>query len=134
MISADNATNSPANRTANPITAGENSYEKFCQLYVDTAPDNYVENFEAWGDGGVQANTTLVCKVTASYTTPVTTAMSGSSNWTSYTSGGKLTWHAGQLTAQDAVTNYLVFQLQTTVSAAAGDWTQEIVNYSYDEA
>ena len=42
LISADNATNSTANRAAYPITAGESSYEKYIRAEVDTAPDNAV--------------------------------------------------------------------------------------------
>ena len=37
-ISADNATNSLANRQANPITVGTNSYEKWMKMKVDTIP------------------------------------------------------------------------------------------------
>jgi len=135
LSSADNGENSSSNRQNNPIVAGQRSYEKYTQLYVDTAPDNYVQNFEVWGDGAVQAETTLYCGITASYATPVSTASSVATNdWTNYTSGSKLTWDAGPLTAQDEVTDYLVFQLSTTSSATAGNWTQETVNYSYQEA
>ena len=45
FLSADNATNSTANRQANPITAGNKSYEKWLRAEVDTAPDNAVDNF-----------------------------------------------------------------------------------------
>ena len=57
--SADNATNSLANRQANPINVGAQSYEKWLKLKVDTAPANGVTAFKIWGDGAVQTSTTL---------------------------------------------------------------------------
>jgi len=45
MISADNATNSLANRQANPISVGTKSYDKWLKLKLSTAPDNGVTNF-----------------------------------------------------------------------------------------
>ncbi len=135
LISADNAENSLANRQANPITAGENSFEKWITAKVDVAPDNYVENFKVWGDGTVQAETTLMVGVTADGATPVSAASSvATTDFTTYVSGAELTWHAGQLTSVGDTTDFLVLQLQTTAAAAAGNWTQETINYSYDEA
>ena len=67
LISADNDTNSLANRQANPITVGTNSYEKWLKLKIDTAPANGVTNFKIWGDGGVDVSTTL--KFTSNYAT-----------------------------------------------------------------
>src|ERR1041384_3137956 len=67
LESADNATNSLANRQANPITVGTNSYEKWLKLKGDTAPANAVTNFKVWGDGAVMTSTTL--NFTAAYVT-----------------------------------------------------------------
>jgi hypothetical protein len=135
LISADNATNSLANRQANPITVNTNSYEKWLKLFVDTAPANNVSNFLAWGDGGVQTSTTL--RVTGNYitgTTPTTATSSvANTTFTNFTSGNKLTWDAGPYTNTSATTRYLVFQLQVGSDASPGNWTQETVSYSYDE-
>lgn len=135
LISADNATNSLANRQANPIPVGTNSYEKWLKLKVDTAPANAVANFKIWGDGAVQTSTTL--KFTAAYVTyqQGTTASStiASTTFTNFTSGNKATWDSATYTATNATTRFVVFQLQVDSSAAAGNWTQETVNYSYDE-
>src|SRR6478752_9180401 len=53
LESADNSTNSLANRQANPVTipAGTTSafsFEKWLKLAVDVAPANSVTNFKAW--------------------------------------------------------------------------------------
>ena len=135
LISADNATNTLGNRQANPITVGTNSYEKWLKLKVDTAPANGVTNFKIWGDGAVMTSTTL--KFTAAFVTyqQGTTASSTIANttFTNFTSGNKATWDAAAYTATNATTKFTVFQLQVDATAAAGNWTQETVSYSYDE-
>ena len=134
FISADNATNSLANRTANPITAGNRSYEKWVTARIDVAPDNQCNNFKFWTDGAVQSETTLYVGTTATGATPTASASSvATTDATTYTSGSKLTWHAGNLTSVGNTTDFLVLQLSTTASAAAGNWTQETLSYSYDE-
>lgn len=133
--SADNATNTLANRTANPITAGSNSYEKWLKLKVDTAPANGVTNFKIWGDGAVQTSTTLMA--TGAYvtgTTPTTGASSiANTNFNNFTSSNKMTWDSTSYTATNATTKYAVFQLQIAADCGPGNWTQETVSYSYDE-
>ena len=135
LISADNATNSLANRQANPITVGTNSYEKWLKLKVDAIPDNGVTNFLAWMDGTVDSSTTLM--VTGDYvtgTTPVATASTiADTDFTNFTSGNKLTWDTASYTATNATTDYLVMQLQVDSDASPGNWTQETISFSYDE-
>lgn len=139
FISADNATNSLANRQANPITVGTNSYEKWLALRMDAAPANSVSNFLIWGDGAVQTSTTLM--FTGNYvtgTTPVATASSiANTTFTNFTAGAKATWdNATSFTAGTSVgakTRFAVFQLQVGATASPGNWTQETINYSYDE-
>jgi hypothetical protein len=135
LISADNATNTLANRQANPITVGTNSYEKWLKLKIDTAPANGVTNFKIWGDGAVMTSSTLV--YTAAYVTyqQGTTATSTIANttFTNFTSGNKGTWDSASYAATNATTKFVVFQLQVDATAAAGNWTQETVSYSFDE-
>lgn len=135
FISADNATNSLANRQANPITVGTNSYEKWLKLKVDAAPANAVTNFKVWGDGAVQTSTTL--NFTGAYvtgTTPVATASTiANANFTTYTSGNKATWDSASYSATNATTKYAVFQLVVDSTCGPGNWTQETISYSYDE-
>ena len=135
LISADNATNSLANRQAYPISAGGRSFEKWITARVDVAPDNYCDNFELWGDGAVQSSTSLYVGKTATGVTPTGSDSTVATNdWTQQTSGGKFAWHATDLTGVGSVTDFAVFQLDVNADAAAGNWTQETINYSFDEA
>src|SRR5512146_2796714 len=97
LESADNATNSLANRQANPITVNTNSYEKWLKMKVDTAPANSVSNFKAWGDGTVMTSTTLMW--TGNWTTGTTptnaTSTIANTTFTNFTAGNKMTWDAG---------------------------------------
>lgn len=135
LISADNATNSLANRQANPITVGTNSFEKFVKLRVDVAPANGVTNFLIWGDGAVAANTTLMwAGAITSYTQPTASTSSvATTNFTTKTSSSKGVWDATAYTTIGNVTKYSVFQLQVGGSATPGNWPTETVSYSYDE-
>lgn len=135
FISADNSTNTLANRQANPITVGTNSYEKWIKLKVDSAPQNSVSNFKIWGDGAVQTSTTLMW--TGSYVTGATptnaTSAVAATNFNTYTAGNKGTWDTAAYTATNATTKYVVMQLQVASDCGPGNWTQETINYSYDE-
>jgi hypothetical protein len=135
FISADNATNTLANRQANPITVGTRSYEKWLALRVDTSPSNSVANFKIWGDGAVMASSTLW--FTAGLTT-YSTATSASSSWANtsfngFTANYKATWDTGWYYTVGSVTKFVVFQLEIGSDASPGNWTQETINYSYDE-
>ena len=135
LESADNATNSLANRQANPINVGSQSYEKWLKLKIDTAPANGVTNFKIWGDGAVMTSTTLFWtgqKITG--TTPVATVSTiANTNFNNFTSGNKGTWDTNSYSATNATTQYTLFQLAVDATAGPGNWTQETVSYSYDE-
>ena len=134
FISADNATNTTANRQSNPITAGSHSYEKWIKAYVDTAPDNGCAAFKIWGDGAVQGSTDLFVGISSTGVTPVNTDSSVATNdFTSSTVDNKLSWHSTALTATAATTDHVVFQLDIDATKGAGNWTQETVSWSYDE-
>lgn len=134
LISADNATNSATNRSDNPITVGNKSYEKWLTMYIDAAPDNAVDNVQFWTDGTLQASTHLYAGVTATGVTPTSADSTVATNdATNYTSGGKLAWHATDMTGIGSTTDFLVLQLDVDADAAAGNWTQETLSYSYDE-
>lgn len=138
LVSADNPTNSLANRQANPITVGTSSYEKWIRLKVTATPANYVQSFKVWFAASVDASTTLW--MTAAWVTyqQGTTAASAIANVdaTTHTSGNKAVWDNAQYTAGqlNAYTKYLVLQLEVGSDAGPGNWTQQTVNYSYDEA
>lgn len=136
LVSADNATNNIGNRQSNPITVGTNSYEKWVRLKVVTAPANYTQNFKVWGDGGVMVSTTL--NFTGAYVTyqQGTAATSAIANTTfvNFTAGNKATWDTLSYSITGSYTKYVVFQLQVDATAGPGNWTQETISYSYDEA
>lgn len=137
LISADNANNSLANRVANPITIGNRSYEKWVKAYIEVAPDNKVENFQVWGDGAVDAGTTLYIGSTgsANYTTPVATASAvAPTDFTVCTSGSKFSWSSGSIHDVGAVSDYLVVQLLAEAGASVGNFTTETFSYSFDES
>lgn len=135
LISADNASNSLANRQANPIAAGTVSYEKWVKLVVTSPPANDVSNFQLWGDGAVDVSTTLW--FTAGYVTGATPSNSASTvadtDFTEYTSGNKAQWDAGSYTLSGAATKFAVFQLEVGADRGPGAWTQETITYSWDE-
>ena len=135
LESADNATNTLANRQANPITVATNSYEKWLKLKIDTAPANGVTNFKIWGDGAVDTSTTLAFTsqyVTFQQASTLATTI-GNANFVTYTAGNKATWDAVSYSATNATTKFVLFQLQVAATANPGNWTQETISYSYDE-
>jgi len=138
LISADNSTNSLANRQANPITVGTNSYEKWVRLKITATPANYVQSFKVWFNSTVDTSTVLY--FTGAFVTyqQGTTATSTIANAvaTTYTAGNKATWDVAQYTAGqiNTWTKYLAMQLAVAATAGPGNWTQQTVNYSYDEA
>jgi hypothetical protein len=134
LISADNATNSLANRQTNPIDAGGQSYEKWLTARVDAAPDNGVSDFELWGDGDVDANTTLYVGITGTGATPTDSVSSVAvADFTNYVTGSRLAWDAGPYDTIGDTTDFAVFQLAVAAGASPGNWTQETIYYAYTE-
>lgn len=140
--SADNATNTLANRQANPITVPSSgsaySYEKWLKLYVDTAPANSVSNFKAWsaqgGSGGAGTGLTINgAGAQSTYATPVSSASTVATSPIPTTQGAAVAWDAGSYTAVGNTTEYLVLQLQVDSTASQGNMGQVTISYSYDE-
>jgi hypothetical protein len=136
LISADNADNSLTNRQANPITVGTNSYEKWIRLKITATPANYVQSFKVWFNSTVDTSTTL--NFTGAYATyqEATNATStiADTDATTYTSGNKAVWDDASYTNTNDYTAYLAMQLAVGADASPGNWSQQTVNYSYDEA
>lgn len=137
LISADNSTNTLANRQANPITVGTYSYEKWIRLKIAATPTNYVQSFKVWFNSTVDTSTTLFFTgAFVTYYQASTRTTIANVDATGFTSGNKATWDLAQYTAAQtgAYTKYLVLQLGVASTAGPGNWTQQTVNYSYDEA
>jgi len=138
FISADNATNSLANRTTYPITIPTSgtaySFEKWLKLRIGAGLANQISNVKFWTDGSFQANTGVKYGTTATGATPVQTASTkATTDAATATSGAKATWDGGTYNTTGLINNYLVLQLNVTDAATQGNWTQETFYYSYDE-
>jgi hypothetical protein len=142
FLSIDSAATDSGTRQSNPVTAGTNSYEKHLRLHITTAPAVSVSNFKFWTDGSGQSNVALRAKLAVGTggaspgsgdSTPSASAMSGDADAYTYTSGSKGTWDSGSYSTLNNVTKACLLQLQPNASATPGAWTQETLNYSYDE-
>lgn len=127
---------------ANPITPGQNSFEKWQRFNVTAlGGSSKIDNLKVWRTGSLGANASHLTNArTTSYTSATyaapTAASSSVATQTMPTSepasanvgvGGSLT---GSLTAT-GMSDYLVHQIQTTASATAG--TTTTLNFQYDE-
>lgn len=142
FISADNATNTLANRAANPISipgSGSNySYEKYLKLAVDVAPANAVTNFKIWsaqgGVGGGGTGLTInAAGAVASYAQGVNTASAIATAALPTSQGSAVVWDSSSYSTLGNVTKYAVLQLKVDSTASAGNITQAVLSYSYDE-
>ena len=142
FLSIDSSATDSGTRSANPVVAGTNSYEKHLRLAIDTAPAVSVSNFKFWTDGSGQSNVALRAKLAVGTggatpgtgdTTPTASTMSGDADAYSYTSAAKGTWDSASYSTVTNVTKALLLQLQPSGSASPGAWTQETLSYSYDE-
>lgn len=142
FLSIDSAATDVTTRQNNPVQAGTASFEKHLRLKIDTAPAVSVSNFLWWTDGAGMANVNLRAKEGVGLggatpgsgdTTPTATAMTGDIDAYTRTAAAKGTWDSASYSALNAVTKALLLQLQPAAAAAPGAWTQETINFSYDE-
>lgn len=136
--------------TSSPIVAGNNSYTKY-QYGRFQSPYNQILNGK-WSAhtapaGALATGLTLHGKVVNAYTTPATTADSGITSPTDFTTavaiGSGLTVNfstvgpdganSASITGNPGYTLYLAAQLQTASNAAAGDMAQITETLQYDE-
>ena len=139
--------------TSNPITAGNNSFEKwqfghFSGTFNQILNGLFAHTATAFGTG-LTLKGTPACTGDGDrllYTTPSTTANSNlTTNMTSAiaigsgvavcfgATGPEATGKATSMTTNPCYTNFLTTQLQTTGSAAAGDTAQVTLTLQYDE-
>ena len=135
---ADDAT--AANYSSNPITAGNNSYEVWLRMHF-TGTFNKIDNLQFWMSTDFSPNTGLTVKWngnnSGSYATPVTSSSSVATTTIPTSDPGTAnvsiaTSLSGNLSAA-GYSDYIVLQLQTTVSAAAGDTSLATFTCQYDE-
>ena len=138
--STDSAT---ATRASAPVTAGNNSFTKY--LYAKFAGTfNQISNVKfAHTAGTLGTGISLKSKITSTYSTPSATAMSDGTDITATTaiaSGATVLLGATPNDASPAAsktsactTQYIVTQVQTTSSAAAGDSGTATLTVQYNE-
>lgn len=139
--SADDTTTS---RASAPVLAGENSYSKYIYLKFSGTFNQISAVKFAHTAGTLGTGISLVGKVTSTYTAPATSALASSSDMTTpiaITSGASVLLStsgpnganpsASQTTT--CYTQYLVTQVQTTASAAAGDSGTATLTVQYNE-
>lgn len=142
FLSIDSAATDATTRGNNPVVANTASFEKHLRLKVDAAPAVSVSNFLWWTDGTPMTNVALRAKEGVGTggatpgtgdTTPSATAMTLDIDAYTRTAAAKGTLDSGSYSTLNDVTKALLLQLQPNASAGPGAWTQETINYSYDE-
>lgn len=139
--SVDDTTTS---RASAPVLAGENSYSKYIYLKF-TGTFNQISAVKfAHTAGTLGTGISLKGKVTSTYATPATSALSSSTDMTSTTTiGSGASVLLGTTGPNDSsasasqtstcYTQYLVTQVQTTASANAGDSGTVTLTVQYNE-
>lgn len=143
----DNADNSGTLYSAAPITAGNNSYGKYMYAHFSGSFNqilNGIWSAHTAGTSPMGTGFTLVGKVTSTYATPTTSALSSTTDFSSTvvigsgiavsfaTSGPENASPTSTLSAA-GYSQYLVTQLCTTSSAQAGDSPTISSTIRYDE-
>lgn len=134
-ISADNATNSLANRQAHPVTANTNSFEKWMKFRCDVAPSTQCASFLVWGPGTSVTGATFYIGVTSSGVTPTASASSvATTDIATLTSSGAAQAVSGTLVNIGDLTQYFVLQMQTSSAISPGSIAQQVLNFQYTES
>lgn len=139
--SVDSATTT---RAAAPVAAGSNSYHKYNYVKFSGTFNEISDAKFAHTSGTLGTGISLKGKVTSTYATPATSALSGSIDITAttpITSGMAVLLStvgpqgAGATASINAegYTQYIVTQVQTTSSAAAGDSGAATLTVQYNE-
>lgn len=139
--SVDDTTTSRATAT---IIAGQNSYAKYQFIQFTGTFNSISAGLFAHTSGTIGTGVTLKDLITSTYTTPSTTALSGSTDITADTaiaSGQSVNFSTvgpqgasptATLTAA-GYTQYLATQIQTTAAAAAGDIGSQTLTFQWNE-
>lgn len=139
--SVDNTTTS---RASAPVLAGANSYTKYIYLKFSGTFNQISAVKFAHTAGTLGTGISLKSKITSTYETPSTSAMSGSTDITSTTAIGSgasvllsTSGPNGTSTSSSQTTTcytqYIVTQVQTTSSASAGDSGTVTLTVQYNE-
>ena len=142
FMSIDSAATDTTTRQNNPVVAGTNSFEKHLRLKATVAPAVSWGAVKFWTDGAGMTNVGLRAKLAIGTggatpgtgdTAPTATTMATDTDAYAAVVGTKGVWDAATYSALNTVSKALLLQLQPSGAAAPGAWTQETLNYSYDE-
>lgn len=139
--SVDDSTTS---RASAPVLAGANSYTKYIYLKFSGTFNQVSAVKFAHTAGTLGTGISLKSKITSTYETPSTSAMSGSTDITSTTAIGSgasvllsTSGPNGTSTSSSqsttCYTQYIITQVQTTSSASAGDSGTVTLTVQYNE-
>lgn len=130
-------------RASATIIAGQNSYPKYQSVRFTGTFNEISAGKFAHTAGALGAGLTLVDKITSTYATPSTAALSGSTDITSTTainSGQDVLFNTEPQTASPSAslaasgyTQFIVTQLQTLAAAAAGDVGDQTLTFQWNE-
>lgn len=129
LISADNATNSAGNRSANLVAPGTNSFEKWCRLKVDDADGQTVTGFWVERVGDLPAGVTIKFGVTDTPATPVVTASTVATR--EIATGRKWYFDSGAYDADGDYSRYIVFQEVVAADAADGSIDSQAIQFGW---
>lgn len=139
MGTSDSANLDPV---ANPVTAGNNTYEKYQRVHVSAmGGSSSIQNLQVWRSGALGGSATHKTNArttsyagAASFATPVTTASSYTQTMPTSNPGAANLGIGGSLSGSRTTTgysDYLVHQIQTNGADTAG--STSTMNYQYDE-
>ena len=131
-------------RASATIIAGQNSYHKYQYVKFTGTFNQISAGLFAHTAGSLGTGLSLVDKITSTYAAPATTALSGSTDITSTTaigSGQSVNFSTvgpegasptSSITAA-GYSQYIVTQLQTLATAAAGDVGDQTLTFQWNE-
>lgn len=116
---------------SNPVTAGNNSYEKWIRGHF-TGTYNSISNLKFYKSAGAYVTgEDIKCAVNAAYATPTTSTSIVATVTIPTTLGTALVPTAPG--ASPSYSGYMTLQLQTTVSTPPGNVNQKTFTLQYDE-
>lgn len=144
LVSVDS---SSASASANPVTAGNRSYQKWIRYELHAINDsNKIDNFQVWmtpapSTTGVSYVTNLqtASPPNDAYQTPATADEDGTLTDQSMPTSDPGSWNIGVsgantgLTSNGTHSDYIVVQLVTTGSTPPGNLPQKTFHFQYDE-
>jgi hypothetical protein len=130
FASADSNSNTSNLATTNPITAGNNSYEKWWRMKITSVADNGVSSFGVYfsstaptDSGSSSAHLAMYFATNHSYVQPVATVSTIATTLCSTVTSGPGTSFTAPANTANSYSGYIIQQLQVSSSATGGNCT-----------